>query len=136
MYERCLKMYKEIIICSIVIIIVVGLNILTENYTKESVALMTGNLEDLKKNMISEEQDEEDLNNQIEDIVNNWNERHKKLAYYIEHDELEKVETELVSLKGNIEVKEYEQGIPNLNNCIFILEHIKEKTALQIKNIF
>ena len=129
-------MYKEIIICSIVIIIVVGLNILTENYTKESVALMTGNLEDLKKNMISEEQDEEDLNNQIEDIVNNWNERHKKLAYFIEHDELEKVETELVSLKGNIEVKEYEQGIPNLNNCIFILEHIKEKTALQIKNIF
>ncbi len=129
-------MYKEIIICSIVIIIVVGLNILTENYTKESVALMTGNLEDLKKNMISEEQNEEDLNNQIEDIVNNWNERHKKLAYYIEHDELEKVETELVSLKGNIEVKEYEQGIPNLNNCIFILEHIKEKTALQIKNIF
>ena len=129
-------MYKEIIICSIVIIIVVGLNILTENYTKESVALMTGNLEDLKKNMISEDQDEEDLNNQIEDIVNNWNERHKKLAYYIEHDELEKVETELVSLKGNIEVKEYEQGIPNLNNCIFILEHIKEKTALQIKNIF
>ncbi len=129
-------MYKEIIICSIVIIIVVGLNILTENYTKESVALMTGNLEDLKKNMISEEQNEEDLNNQIEDIVNNWNERHKKLAYYIEHDELEKVETELVSLKGNIEVKEYEQGIPDLNNCIFILEHIKEKTALQIKNIF
>ena len=129
-------MYKEIIICSIVIIIVVGLNILTENYTKESVALMTGNLEDLKKNMISEEQNEEDLNNQIEDIVNNWNERHKKLAYYIEPDELEKVETELVSLKGNIEVKEYEQGIPDLNNCIFILEHIKEKTALQIKNIF
>ena len=30
-------MYKEIIICSIVIIIVVGLNILTESYTKESI---------------------------------------------------------------------------------------------------
>ena len=60
--------------------------------------------------MISEEQNEEKLNNQIENIVNNWNEKHKKLAYYIEHDELEKVETELVYLKGNIEVKEYEQG--------------------------
>lgn len=129
-------MYKEIIICSIVIIIVVGLNILTENYTKESVALMTGNLENLKENMISEEQNEKDINKQIDDILNNWNDRHKKLAYYIEHDELEKVETELVLLKGNIEVKQYEQGIPNLSNCIFILEHIKEKTALQIKNIF
>lgn len=129
-------MYKEIIICSIVIIIVVGLNILTENYTKESVALMTGNLENLKENMVSEEQNKENINKQIDDILNNWNERHKKLAYYIEHDELEKVETELVLLKGNIEVKQYEQGIPNLSNCIFILEHIKEKMALQIKNIF
>ncbi len=129
-------MYKEIIICSIVIIIVVGLNILTESYTKESITLMTGNLENLKQNMILEEQNEENINKQIDDIVNDWNEKHKKLAYYIEHDELEKVKTELVLLKGNIEVKEYEQGIPNLNNCIFILEHIKEKTALQIKNIF
>lgn len=129
-------MYKEIIICSIVIIIVVVLNIFTENYTKESVALMTGNLENLKENMISEEQNEKNINKQIDEILNNWNDRHKKLAYYIEHDELEKVKTELVLLKGNIEVKQYEQGIPNLSNCIFILEHIKEKTALQIKNIF
>lgn len=129
-------MYKEIIICSIVIIIVVGLNIFTENYTNESIALITGNLENLKENMTSEKQNEKDINEQINDILNNWNERHKKLAYYIEHDELEKVETELVLLKGNIEVQEYEQGIPNLSNCIFILEHIKEKTALKIKNIF
>lgn len=129
-------MYKEIIICSIVIIIVVVLNICTENYTKESIVLISNNLESLKQNMLSEEQNEENINSQIDDIVNNWDERYKKLAYYIEHDELEKVKTELVSLKGNIEVKEYEQGIPNLNNCIFILEHIKEKTALQIKNIF
>ena len=129
-------MYKEIIICSIVIIIVVSLNILTENYTKESVALMTGNLENLKQNMILEEQNEENINKQIDNIGNNWNEKYKKLAYYIEHDELEKVKTELVLLKGNIEIREYEQGIPNLNNCIFILEHIKEKTLLQIMNIF
>lgn len=136
MYERCLKMYKEIIICVVVIIIVVGLNILTQNYTKESIALMTDNLESLKQTMITEEQDEDNINEQIDNILNNWNDRHKILAYYIEHDELEKVETELVLLKGNIEVQEYEQGIPNLSNCIFILEHIKEKTALQIKNIF
>lgn len=129
-------MYKEIIICVVVIIIVVGLNILTQNYTKESIALMTDNLESLKQTMITEEQNEDNINEQIDNILNNWNDRHKILAYYIEHDELEKVETELVLLKGNIEVKEYEQGIPNLSNCIFILEHIKEKTALQIKNIF
>ncbi len=129
-------MYKEIIICSIVIIIVVGLNILTENYTKESVTLMTDKLDNLKQTMISEEQNEENIKEKMDIILNDWNNRHKMLAYYIEHDELEKVETELVLLKGNIEVKEYDQGIPNLSNCVFILDHIKEKTALQIKNIF
>lgn len=129
-------MYKEIIICSIVIIIVVVLNICTENYTKDSIVLISNNLESLKETMLSEEQNEENINNQIDDISKQWDERYQKLAYYIEHDELEKVKTELVSLKGNIEVKKYDQGIPNLNNCIFILEHIKEKTALQIKNIF
>ena len=45
-------MYKEIIICSIVIIIVVGLNILTESYTKESITLMTGDLKSLKENKL------------------------------------------------------------------------------------
>ncbi len=129
-------MYKEIIICSIVIIIVVGLNIFTEKYTNESVSVITGNLENLKETILSDEQNDENINNKIEEITKSWNERHQNLAYYIEHDELEKVETEIVLLKGNIEVKEYEQGIPNLNNCIFILEHLKEKTALQIKNIF
>lgn len=129
-------MYKEIIICSIVIVIVVILNIFTENYTNESIALISDNLESLKESMLSKEQNKENINIKIDDIVNNWDERYQKLAYYIEHDELEKMKTELVSLKGNIEVEEYEQGIPNLNNCIFILEHIKEKTALQIKNIF
>ena len=129
-------MYKEIIICSIVIIIVVGLNILTENYTEESVTLMTDKLDNLKQTMISEKQNEENIKEKMDIILNDWNNRHKMLAYYIEHDELEKVETELVLLKGNIEVKEYDQGIPNLSNCVFILDHIKEKTALQIKNIF
>jgi len=32
--------------------------------------------------------------------------------------------------------RDYEEGMPDLNRCIFILNHIKEKSALQIKNIF
>lgn len=128
-------MYKEFIICTIVIFIVIVLNIFTENYTKESIALITDNLNNLKENMIIEEKQEESKE-QIGKIVEEWDKRYQLLAYYIEHDELEKVKTELVSLKANIDVEEYEQGIPDLDKCIFILQHIKEKTAIQIKNIF
>lgn len=127
-------MYKELIICIVVILIVVVLNICTEKYTKESVTLITDNLDTLK--LAIQEKNNEETSKQINDIIEEWDNRYKKLAYYIEHDELEKVETELVALKANIEVEEYEQGMPDLNRCIFILEHIKEKSALQIKNIF
>lgn len=127
-------MYKELIICTVVILIVVVLNICTEKYTKESVTLITDNLDTLK--LAIQEKNNEETRKQINDIIEEWDNRYKKLAYYIEHDELEKVETELVALKANIEVEEYEQGMPDLNRCIFILEHIKEKSALQIKNIF
>ena len=127
-------MYKELIICIVVILIVVVLNICTEKYTKESVTLITDNLDTLK--LAIQEKNNEETSKQINDIIEEWDNRYKKLAYYIEHDDLEKVETELVALKANIEVEEYEQGMSDLNRCIFILEHIKEKSALQIKNIF
>lgn len=128
-------MYKEFIICTVVIVFIVILNIATESYTKASIDTINENLENLKE-IIREEESDEIIKKQIDEISEDWEKRYQKLAYYIEHDELEKVETELVSLKANIEINEYEQGIPDLDKCIFILKHIKEKSSIQIKNIF
>ena len=65
-----------------------------------------------------------------------WAERYKLLAYYIEHDELEKVETELVRLAADIDMQEYKHCINELNTAIFILEHILQKEKLDIISIF
>jgi len=131
-------MYKEFIISFIIIVFVIILNIYTENYTKESVSLITDNLEKLKTSINEENnvENNEEIKKQIDFIIEEWDNRNDILAYYIEHNELEKVKTEMVSLKANIEEGEPEKGIMDLNKCIFILDHIKEKTALQIKNIF
>lgn len=127
-------MYKELVICIIVISLIIVLNVITETYTEKSINSMNENLENLKVTMLADEKEE--TSKKIEEILSNWNDKYQKLAYYIEHDELEKVKTELISLRSNIEVDEYNQGIPSLDKCVFILEHIKEKSALQIKNIF
>ncbi len=128
--------YKEIIICIVVIIFIVVLNIITESYTKYSVETTSKGLEELKEMINKEEKNKEEIEEKVSNIKLNWENNYKKLAYYVEHDELEKVNTELVSLKANIEVEEYEQGMPDLEKCIFILQHIKEKSAMQIKNVF
>ena len=131
-----LKMKKELIICSAIVIAIILGNILTQGYTKEVVLYMDEELENLKEDLLQEEVDTEKVTGKITNIREEWEKRYQKLAYFIEHDELEKVETELTSLQANIETKEYKQGIPDLQKCIFILDHIKDKSSLQIKNIF
>ena len=132
-------MKKEIITCIIIAIFILVLNSITQNYNNESVEDLQQQLEHLKTdilNKIENNNDDENLINEFNKILENWKNRYEKLTYFIEHDELEKVETEFNYIKANLETKQYEQAVPNVENSIFILEHIKQKFALQLKNIF
>lgn len=129
-------MSKEWLICSIVIILVVSLNIVTQKYTEESVDYIDNILKDFKETLSEDEIIKEDAELKINDIMSEWQDKYNLLAYFIEHDELEKVETEITLLKANIEVEQYKEAIPILDKCAFILNHIKDKFTLEIKNIF
>lgn len=131
-------MTKELIISIIIVVLIFVGNAVTENYTRESVDEITQNLTTLREEIIKNE-DEVDINiakEKIYEIHEKWDTRYEKLAYYIEHDELEKVKTELTGLKGYIEKEEYSEAVPELDKSVYILEHIKDKTALNLKNIF
>ena len=127
-------MYKEIIICIAVLIIVISLNVLTQNLTSDSVTKITDELDKLRNFTLQENNDEtyEIINN----ILNIWDDEYERLSYYIEHNELEKVKVELVELKANIEVQQFEEATGNIDRAIYLLEHIKQKTELQVKIIF
>lgn len=131
-------MYKEWIICFIIIFGVIVVDVITQNYTKNSVEVMDSKLEALKEELEKDESqiEKDKLQINMEEIIKIWREKYEKLAYFIEHDELEKVETELTSLKAHIDIEEYDHGVPELEKSIFILNHIKEKFKVDIKNIF
>ena len=134
-------MKKEIIICIIVVIAIVLGNVITQNYTNESVKILSDELDELKINLNNklekqEEKPKEELSKKIEKITNYWELRHDKLAYYIEHNELEKVEDNLTSLNSLISTEEYAEAIKELDKSIFILKHIEEKYAFNLENIF
>ena len=138
-------MYKELIISTVVILLVICVNSITQSYTKESVELMDEKLMELE-DRIKEEQMQEELQYKMNEVMDNWKEKYNKLAYFIEHNELEKVETELTSLRANIDEEQYEEAVTSLEKSIFILNHIKEKLfilnhikekfRLDMKNIF
>ena len=129
-------MYKELIISIVVIACIVVGNIITQNNTIEAVAQVSGQLTLLRQEMEREDVSQEKAKKQMGKIEEIWAEKYRLMAFYTEHNELEKVQTELTKLKADIHMEEYAQGVENLESCIFILEHIKDKSALKIVNIF
>ena len=139
-------MKKELIICLSIIILIIMVNVITQNYTKVCVTKMNEKIGEVKqtayenisieKENSSTKLDNREIESKISNLENTWNEFQEKLAYYIEHDELEKVETQIYAIKGFYEVEKYDEILPESEKCSFILKHIEEKTKLSVKNIF
>ena len=125
-------MYKEMIICIIVIILVLGLNFITQRCTKNAVDNMNERLLDLKDKL----NNSDNVIETLENVMKMWHEKKSILEYFIEHDELEKVEIEMKELKAKIDEGNLKEGLINIERGMFILNHIKEKNMLKIQNIF
>lgn len=127
-------MKKELIICIIVIILIIALNIITANHTKNVMNEITQELDKVREKIISET--DKDINQELQTIQDKWEEKNTCLAYYIEHDELEKIGLYLTETKSNIEREEYNMAIQNIDSTKFIIKHIKDKYQFTLKNIF
>lgn len=133
-------MKKEIIICIFIFVVIVIANVVTQNYTTKVVKELNNKLEELKSD-ISEIGENEDINKEnikeeIKGVKEYWEDVHSKLAYYIEHDELEKVETDIVGINSSIETNDYEQVLSKIDESKFILRHIEDKYIFNLENVF
>ena len=129
-------MYKEVIICIIIVTVLFIGNTITEKYTSSSVEELSKQLTELKEELIKKEKSNEFIYEKMEQIENEWQIRHQKLAYYIEHDELEKFAKNLENIKTYTEMEDYDNATKEINEGIFILEHIEDKYSFNLQNIF
>lgn len=131
-------MYKEAGICIITIIGIIFLNIITGNYTSDSVQELTGMLSELREDFFQNEDNikNEQTINKVNQIHEAWFKRYNILAYYLEHDELEKVANNLTALKSSIDTEEFNEAVSELDESVFVLKHIEEKNSFDWKNIF
>ncbi len=127
-------MYKEVVICIIIVVTIISLDIFTQKYTQSTTSEITQIFSDLKGEILKE--DKEQINSKVKKLDEEWGQKHDRLAYYIEHDELEKVDTAIVSLKSFVETDDYSSAIAELDEGKFILEHIQKKYAFNLENIF
>ncbi len=129
-------MIREVFVCLAIIILILVGNFFSQNYTSKSVAELTEKIDELKQEVSKNEQDETVIKNKTEELYNTWRDRFNILAYYIEHTELEKVEAELVVLRGKVANLNYNETSENLEKSAFLLKHIEDKYAFNLQNIF
>ena len=79
--------------------------------------------------------DSKELMEQSEDIYNEWLGMNDILTFYIEHDELEKVNVQLERIIANFNVDSKEDAMPEIKEAIYILRHIEKKQRLTLRNI-
>lgn len=127
-------MLKEAVICIVIIMGILGLENFTQNFTLKTVSEITEMFSKVEESIAK--RDAEKINDEIKIISDKWEEKQKKLAYYIEHDELEKVHTAIVIMKSYAETEDYSSAMAVLEEGKFVIEHIQEKNSFNLQNIF
>ena len=129
-------MTKEILISGIILVLIFVGEFITENYTKETIDKISQDLMEMRSQIVNDKKINVDNDKKKIDDINSYIEsRHDKLSYYIEHNELNKVRTELVILESDIDVEDYQDAVVRIDNSISILNLIKEKSKFNLKNI-
>ena len=96
---------------------------------------MYENLEKVRKDILEENPNKELAIEHAHLAYDKWEEEDDKMAYYIEHDELEKLKTALTSVRSFVEVEEYSDGVEAIDKCMYILDHIHERERFSLDNI-
>lgn len=126
-------MYKELVISVIVVILVIVINFTMEKLIDERLNHVIHLLADMRTAI--KEEDYDKANEKSKEIDSYWKGSQNFLSCYIEHDELEKVETEFTSLKACLEIQE-EDCLEYIDRMSFIVEHIEKKDDFVLENIF
>lgn len=129
-------MHKEIIISIVIILTILVTNYITQNYTSYSIEAVSEKLNSVREEVIKENVDNNKIVEYAKQVQNKWYDVRAKLACYLEHDELEKIETELTAVSSYVEKEEYSEALASVDRGTYILQHLKEKDEFTLINIF
>ena len=127
---------KEIIIIIIILIIILGCAIYTQNFLNKTADLLVSKLEELKSEIQKNSIGIEEMVNKADNIYNEWGNINEKWSVIVLHDEIDLIETSLIRMKSKIKMNRTEESMEDLDTSIFLVNHIKEKEKINLKNIF
>jgi hypothetical protein len=126
-----MRFLKEYVILFFIIVFVILIEIITDNITNKSITDINSTIEDLESALESGVAEEK-----IKNLCSSWKKEEDKLAFYMEHDELEKVGVLVDNIKSDIANDSMDEINEKVDEIKFLLEHVKNKQKIELKNIF
>lgn len=117
-------------ILAFIVTLEVCLSRMTDNLVDQTLQQLE-NLTEILKN-----EDFEKSKSKSEELKQKWFEYEEKLAFFMEHDELEKISLKIAIISENSLNEAYDSALEDVIETTYLLEHVKDKLKLKIKNIF
>ena len=135
-------MKRTLVVCIIIIIFIVMSDLLLRKYADNKFDYMIGKLTDINNSIELVDDKPEMVSNSregnkkiIEDLESMWEKDYTIMSCYLEHNELEKVKTQMVIIQAGMETNDVSYIYEEVNRALYIIEHIKDKSELKIDNI-
>ena len=126
-----MRFIRELIILILIIVFVIVIDNITQNITEKSLKNISLKINEVENNLYQENNESE-----IKEITKIKKNEESKLAFYMEHNELEQISSKMTNAKISIENDDLNEAILFLDEIKFRIEHIKNKQKMEFKNIF
>lgn len=138
--KRSLKFdrYKTLIFAISILIIIIILDIIFENYSKNAIEKINSNIDKIGKafEIEGENYDKEKLEKFSEKARDEWRKREDILSCFIEHDEVEKINTKLDVLYTQVKNEVWMDAKSTVSEVKRLVKYLEGKYELSIQNIF
>ena len=126
------KYKKEIILLVIIFSLITLLEMITEKNLNDNLKEINNMLNKIENEIRLSEYKEDDA----KEIFYVWKKIYDVLALYIKHDDLDYITIEIVKLKINIQNKNKNQCLKNIEEIKFLVDNLNQKNKFDLKNIF
>jgi len=129
---------KQVILIISILIIIIGGTLYASMYISKSSSELIGKLQELRKEINSGDAgaDNSRPKQNANTIYDKWEKTSKSWSIIILHNELDLIETSLVSMKTNIETGDKNKALEELDKSVDLLNHIVEKETFSFRNVF
>ena len=132
-----MRFLKETIALILIIIFLIVSDVYISKYTKESISEIESKVDEIIENALSNENYvKEEQMEKVKKFSDDWKKIEDRLAYFTEHDELEKVGDTISLLQANVEADMKEDAYEKMKEIKFRIEHIKTKQKFTLNNLF